>query len=133
MYRQAFRPSDVLSEPYAIAAVNVFAAQTEREARTLFSSQQQAFLNLRRGRPGKLPAPVEDYEATLLPIEREGLASALSCTVLGTRDRIAEGLARFAERTRADELIVTANVYDHAARLRSFEIAAEAAHLLTTA
>jgi luciferase family oxidoreductase group 1 len=133
LYRENFRPSDALAEPYAIAALSVVAADSEREARTLFSSQQQAFLNLRRGRPGKLPAPIEDYEATLLPMEREGLATVLSCAVIGTRDAVADGLARFAARTGADELIVTANIYDYAARVRSFEILADAAHVLTAA
>jgi alkanesulfonate monooxygenase SsuD/methylene tetrahydromethanopterin reductase-like flavin-dependent oxidoreductase (luciferase family) len=87
---------------------------------------QQAFVNLRTGRPGRLPPPVRDYESTLGAMERTMLAQVLSYTAIGTREQVRTALAGFAARTGADELMLTCNMYDHAARLRSFEIAAEA-------
>jgi luciferase family oxidoreductase group 1 len=126
LYRAQFRPSAKHARPYAMLGVNVFAADDEHEARRLFSSLQQAFVNLRLGRPGPLPPPRDGYEETLGPIERSMIAEMLSCTVVGTRDSVRRGLAELAEATGADELMVVAQVHDHAARLRSYEIAAEA-------
>jgi luciferase family oxidoreductase group 1 len=126
LYRAQFRPSAKHARPYAMLGVNVFAADDEHEARRLFSSLQQAFVNLRLGRPGPLPPPRDGYEETLGPIERSMIAEMLSCTVVGTRDTVRRGLAELAEATGADELMVVAQVHDHAARLRSYEIAAEA-------
>ncbi|MBR0681660.1 LLM class flavin-dependent oxidoreductase [Roseomonas eburnea] len=126
VYRDRFRPSDRLAAPRVMVGVNVFAAETEAEARFLFSSLQQAFLNLRRGRPGKLPAPVEGLEARLDRHERAMLDHSLSCSVVGSRETVRQGIAEIAARTGADELMVTAQIFDHAARLRSFAILAEA-------
>ena len=106
LYRHRFRPSAARQEPYAIAALNVFAADTEREAQRLSTSVQQAFVALRSGQPRPLPPPVDTL--TLSGADRAMLDGALACTVIGTETQVAEGLARFAERTRADELIVTA-------------------------
>ncbi len=125
VYRDGFRPSDRLAAPHAMIGVNVFAAPTEEEARFLFSSLQQAFVNLRRGRPGKLPAPIEGYEARLDPQARAILAHSLSCSVVGTPEMVRQGLADLAATTGADELIVTAQIHDPAARLRSFSLVAE--------
>jgi luciferase family oxidoreductase group 1 len=128
IYRDRFRPSEHLGAPHVMLGVNIFAAGTDAEARRLFSSQQQAFLNLRRGRPGKLPPPVDDFEAGLDRYGAAMLADALSCSVVGGPDTVRDGLLAFVASTGADELMVTAQIFDHVARKRSFEIlAAEAA------
>jgi alkanesulfonate monooxygenase SsuD/methylene tetrahydromethanopterin reductase-like flavin-dependent oxidoreductase (luciferase family) len=108
-------------------ALNVFAADTDEEARLLFTSIQQAFVNLASGMPGRLPPPLEGYADSLPPDAKARLASALRCSVVGSRETVRRGLADFIAATGADELIITAQIHDHAARLRSFEITAEAA------
>ncbi|MFC3714042.1 LLM class flavin-dependent oxidoreductase [Sphingoaurantiacus capsulatus] len=125
IYRHRFEPSEHLAKPYVMVGTNVFAADSAEEARRLMSSIQQAFLNLRRGTPGPLQPPVDGYEAALSPIERAGLDQALSCSAIGTADEVRDQLKAIIARTGADELMITAQVYDHAARLRSFEIAAD--------
>ncbi|HEY2133519.1 MAG TPA: LLM class flavin-dependent oxidoreductase [Acetobacteraceae bacterium] len=127
IYRQRFRPSERLAAPYVMLGVNVFAAETDDAARLLFSSLQQAFLNLRRGRPGKLPPPVADLESGLDRYGRAMLANALSCSVVGGPETVREGVRAFAAATGADELMVTAQIFDHSARRRSFEILAQEA------
>lgn len=127
VYRSRFEPSRYLDRPYAMLGLNVFAADTDEEARLLFSSLQQAFVNLRTGRPGKLPPPVAGYGETLEPGARAMLAQALSCSLVGSRETVRRGLQAFVERTRADELMVAAQIFDHGARLRSYEILAGAA------
>jgi luciferase family oxidoreductase group 1 len=129
IYRERFRPSDHLAAPHVMLGVNIFAADTDAEARLLFSSQQQAFLNLRRGRPGKLPPPVDDFEAGVDRYGRAMLADALSCAVVGGPDTVRDGLRAFVAATGADELMVTAQIFDHTARKRSFEILAHEAGL----
>ena len=124
IYRERFRPSERLAAPHVMLGVNIFAADTDAEARRLFSSLQQAFVNLRRGRPGKLPPPVDDFEAGLDRYGRAMLADALSCSVVGGPETVRDGLAAFVAATGADELMVTAQIFDHAARKRSFEILA---------
>jgi luciferase family oxidoreductase group 1 len=126
IYRAQFQPSEQLTEPYAMLGVNVFAAETEAEARRLFTSLQQAFINLRRGRPGPLKPPDAGFEQTLAPFERAMLADMLSYTVIGTGEQVRDGLAAIVARTGANELMIAAQVYDHAARLASYEIAAQA-------
>ena len=126
LYRERFRPSKGLREPYAMACLNVFAAETDGEARRLFTSLQQAFVNLRRGRPGPLPPPVDRIEEFASDLELAGVGHALRYSVVGGPATVRRGLADFAELTRADELMVTAQVFDHAARLRSFELVAAA-------
>ncbi|NKC29912.1 LLM class flavin-dependent oxidoreductase [Falsiroseomonas selenitidurans] len=126
VYREGFRPSARLAAPHAMIGVNVFAAETDAEAAMLFSSLQQAFVNLRRGRPGKLPRAVAGYAAQLDPQARAMLDHALSCSVVGGKETVRRGIAALLERTGADELMVTAQIHDHAARLRSFAILAEA-------
>ncbi len=125
IYRARFQPSEQLSKPHVMLGLNVFAADTDAEARLLFSSLQQAFVNLRTGRPGKLPPPVEDYEEGLDPMARAMLGQALSCAVVGSPETVARGLRDFVQRTGADELMVTAQMFDHQARKRSFEILME--------
>jgi luciferase family oxidoreductase group 1 len=126
IYRQSFRPSERLSEPYVMLGYNVFAAETDEAARLLFSSVQQAFVNLRTGRPGKLPPPVENYEAGLSPSERSMIAQALSCSAVGSAETVRREIEAFAARTGADELMITSQIWSHEARVRSLEILAEA-------
>ena len=128
IYRRDFMPSEHLRAPYAMLALNVVAAESQAEARRLFTSQQQSFVNLRRGRPGKIPAPIDDIEAFWEPHEKLGVERALACTVLGDPQQVADGIAAFVERHQPDELMLTANLYDHRARLRSFELAMHAWH-----
>ena len=125
LYRKRFKPSAQLDAPYVILGVNAIAADTDDAARLLFTSLQQAFLNLRRGRPGQLPPPDPALEQRLLPEERAMLDDALACSVVGSKSAVHGGLRAFAARTGADELMLTAHIHDHAARLRSFELAAE--------
>jgi luciferase family oxidoreductase group 1 len=125
LYRRQFRPSEFLDKPYVMAGFNIFAADTTEEAKLLFTSLQQAFVNLRTGNPGMLPPPVEGYGERLDPQAAGMLANALSCSAVGDRDVVKAGLEAFIARTNADEVIVTGQIFDHAARLKSFEIAAE--------
>jgi luciferase family oxidoreductase group 1 len=126
IYRANYRPSEENPKPYVMVGTSVFAAPTDEEARYLFSSQQQAFVNLRTGNPGPLPPPVEDFEENLDPRARFILGQALSCAIVGSPETVKRGLKDFAARTGADEIIATANMFDHAARVRSYEIAAAA-------
>ncbi|MBW3616227.1 MAG: LLM class flavin-dependent oxidoreductase [Proteobacteria bacterium] len=125
VYRRDFRPSAYLARPYAAAGLNVFAADTDAEAELLATSVQQAFVNLRTGRAGPLPPPTPGYADTLPPEARAMLAEALSCTAVGAPETVRGQLQGFIARTAVDELILTSQTYDHLARLRSFEIAAE--------
>jgi len=125
IYRSRFEPSAELGRAYAMLGVNVIAADTDAEADWLFTSLQQSFVNLRRGRPGRLPPPIEDFDSYASPAERAQLQQALACSFVGGRDKVRAGLAAFLDRTGADELIVGGHIFDHAARLRSFAIAAE--------
>jgi len=126
LYRSRFRPSDALKEPYAMVGVNVIAAETDEEARRLATSQQQAFLNLIRGRTGPLLPPVDDMDELWSPHEKEIVTQQLSFTIAGSKDTIRERLEDIYARTGADEFIVAAQIYDHRARLRSFELLKEA-------
>jgi luciferase family oxidoreductase group 1 len=130
LYRSAFRPSAYLDHPYVMLGLHVFAAPTDDEARFLFTSMQQAFANLHRGRPGKLQPPVANFGADLSPAERRMLDSALACSVVGSPDTVRSGLIDFIARTDADELMITTQMYDHAARLRSYEITSIESHKL---
>ena len=133
IYRSRFQPSDQLDKPYVMLGLNVFAAPTDAEAKLLFTSLQQAFVNLRTGRPGRLPPPVEGYDQTLEPMAKTMLGQALSCAVVGSPETVRQGIDAFVRRTGADELMVTAQIFDHAARVRSFEILAEAHKSLSQA
>jgi luciferase family oxidoreductase group 1 len=127
IYREHFRPSTRLERPYVMLGFNVFAADTDEEARFLATSMQQAFVNLRTGRPSTLPPPVRDYEGVLAGPARQLLAQVLECSAIGAPETIRRSLRAFAARTGADELMITGMIYDHAARLRSYEIAAQVA------
>ena len=130
IYRERFRPSEQLEQPYAMLGVNVFAADSDDEGRRLFTSLQQAFVNLRRGRPGKLPAPDEHFPERLTPAEAQLIREMLAYTVVGSAESVRRGLEAIVIRTGADELMLTSQIYDHAARLRSFALAADAARMV---
>ena len=124
IYREQFTPSESLPNPYAMVAVNIIAANTDAEARRQFTSVQQSFVNLRRGQPGKVPAPIDDINTFWTPFERAQVEHSLSCSFVGNADTVLRELKPFLERTKPDELIVAAHFHDHLARLRSVEIAA---------
>lgn len=123
LYRDGFKPSATLAQPYAMVVLNVFAAETDAAARRLFTSLQQQFINLRRGTPGQLQPPLESPDWA--PHEIAGMESMLSTAVVGSPESVKQGMDAFIRRTGADELMVTAQIHDHAARIRSFEIVAE--------
>ncbi len=125
IYRDRFEPSEQLSEPYAMAGFNVFVADTETEARLLQTSAQQSLLDLRRGLPAPLPPPVEGFDEQLAPADRHLLDQAQSCSAVGTPEMVRLEVEEFVRRTAVDEVILTGHIYDHAARLRSFELVAE--------
>jgi luciferase family oxidoreductase group 1 len=127
VYRATFKPSAQLATPYVMLGFNSIAADTDDEAALLATSLQQAFVNLRTGRPSKLPPPVPGYYEGLGPQERAVLADVLSCTAIGSPESVRASLRAFVERTGADELMVTSQIFDHQARLRSYEITAQAA------
>lgn len=130
IYRRDFKPSARLDKPYAMLGVNVVVAETCGEAQRLFTSQQQSFVNLRRGRPGLIPPPIDDMDAYWAPHEKAMVEHALACAIVGDRDTVREGLAAFIQRHRPDELMLTANIFDHALRKRSFEWAMQARQAL---
>jgi luciferase family oxidoreductase group 1 len=124
IYRSRFRPSEQLDRPYLMLGFNIFAADNDAEARHLATSMQQAFVNLRSGRPTQLPPPLPSYEAMLPPAATAMLNDVLACSAIGGPDTVRQKIAAFIERHRPDELMMTSQIYDHAARLHSFEIAA---------
>ncbi|RDI99877.1 LLM class flavin-dependent oxidoreductase [Dyella solisilvae] len=133
LYRRDFRPSRRLSAPYAMLGINVVAADSDAQARRLFTTQQQSFINLRRGRPGLIPPPIDNIENYWTPTEKFGVERALACAVVGDANTVRDGLAAFVARHRPDELMVTANVFDHEARCRSFAMVAEVRQQLAAA
>ena len=125
IYRETFRPSERLARPYVMLGFNVFAADTDAAGEALFSSLQQAFVNLRSGRPGKLLPPVAGFASSLSRSERAMIDQALSCSAVGGPATVKAQLDAFVGRTGADELMVTSQIWDHAARVRSLELLAE--------
>lgn len=123
VYRQTFKPSAAHAKPYAMVCVNVVAADSDRDARFLFTSMQQQFINLRRGAPGPLPAPVEDMDAIWSPAEQFGVEQTLRLSIVGDRTKVRHGLQSLLRETQVDEVMVNGQIFDHQARLRSFEIA----------
>ena len=126
LYHRDFRPSARLRTPYAMLALNVFGADTRAEAKRLATTQQQSFVRLRRGELGLVPPPMDDIEAFWTPAEKSMVAEALACSVVGDATDLREGIAAFVARHRPDELMLTGNIFDHAARKHSFALASQA-------
>jgi luciferase family oxidoreductase group 1 len=124
LYRSTFKPSAQLARPYVMLGYNVFAADTDEEAQLLATSMQQAFVSLRSGHPKRLQPPVHGYLDSIAPHFRDMLDDVLSCTAIGSRDTVKHSLQDFIAQTGADELMITSMIFDHAARLRSYEITA---------
>ena len=131
IYRREFTPSDYRARPYLMLGLNVVAAGTDEEARFLFTSLQQAFVNLHRGMPGPLPPPVDDVEGRLAPTVAAG--SPLSKAVVGGPETVRAGLRAFVERHTPDEIILTAQIFDQDQRIRSLELVAAARDALALA
>jgi len=124
-YRSRFKPSKQLGQSYAAAGVNVFGAETDAEARRLFTSAQQQFTRMVRGARGKLPPPIDDIETYWTPAEKEQASAMLKYSFVGSLDTVRSGLQQFVDETGVEELIVASAIYDHPARLRSYEILAQ--------
>jgi luciferase family oxidoreductase group 1 len=124
VYRARFKPSAQLASPYAMVGVNVVAAESDAEARRLFTTLQQAFANLARGRPGPQQPPIDDIEAYWTPAEKLRASQMLTYSIVGSSDTVRKGLLELASATAADELMVVSNIYDHDKRVRSYEIVA---------
>jgi luciferase family oxidoreductase group 1 len=128
LYRQRFRPSEFLDRPYVMLGINLVAGETDEDARRLFTSHQQAFVNLRRGTPGPLPPPNEQAIEELAPHERWELDHTLSVSAVGSIQTVQAALEEFVGRTHANELIMVSQIFDHGARLRSYELTATILH-----
>jgi luciferase family oxidoreductase group 1 len=122
LYRENFHPSGFLEQPRVMLGFNVCAADSDAQAQYLCTSLQQAVINLRLGNPGPLPPPVEGFQETLSAQERGLVSSFLTCSAVGSEETVGAQVAAFIERTRADEIMVATQIYDHAARMRSYEI-----------
>ena len=125
IYRRTFHPSKQLDSPYAMVGVNVVAADTDEEAQRLFTTVQQSFTNLVRGTGGKLQAPIDNIDEYWTPAEKRAASRMLEHSIVGSRETVRRGLESFVELTNADELMVVTSLYDHAARVRSYEIVGE--------
>ncbi|HMF60036.1 MAG TPA: MsnO8 family LLM class oxidoreductase, partial [Vicinamibacterales bacterium] len=133
IYRRQFKPSERLARPYAMVGVSVVAAETDAEAARLATSLQQQWVSLRRGTPGRLQPPVDSMEGRWTPLEQAGIDHAMAYSAVGSPATVAARLTALIDATCADELILTSQVYDHKARLRTFEIVAEVRNQLTAA
>ncbi len=132
-YKSLFKPSAQLTQSHAMVGVNVVAADTDAEAQHLFTTLQQQFTRMRRNTRGQLPPPIEDIESFWTPHEKSSVAQSLACSVVGSPDTVRRGLQAIVNKTGADELIFSGQIFDHQARLRSFEIGSEAARLVEPA
>jgi len=126
IYRETFRPSEILEKPYVMIGAGVCAAETDEEATFLRSSQVQAFARLRSGTPGKLPAPVMELDSVVPRHIQAQVEQALACSATGSVKTVRKKLEALIDQYKPDELMVTGMIHDHDARVRSFEIAAEA-------
>ena len=126
-YKTLFKPSSQQAKPHAGVGVNIVAADTDEEARYLFTTHQQHATRMRRNTRGMLPPPIDDIETFWTPYEKVSVSEQLSCSVVGSPETVRRGLQALVEKTGADELIMAGQIFDHKARLRSFEIAAQAA------
>jgi len=126
IYRSHFKPSDQLDRPYAMVGVNIIAADSDGEARRLATTQQMSFANIFRGARGLSQPPIDDIESYWSGAEKAQAMRMLARSIVGSRDTVRAGIDALLAETAADELIIVSDVYDHAARLRSFELIAEA-------
>ncbi len=133
IYRSRFEPSTQLDRPYAMLGANVLAADTDAQARRQFTSQQQSFINLRRGSPGQVPPPIDDIDTYWSPAEKAMVERSLAVSFVGSPETVQRGLAAFIESARPDELMITAHIHDQPARLRSIELVSKARENLTSA
>ena len=129
LYRHLFKPSEQLQAPHAMAGVNVVVADTDAEAKRLFTSHQQSFANLRRGRPGPQQPPIDDIDSYWSPAEKQMAENMLACSIVGSPDTVRHGLERFVAYSGADELMVVSAIFDAAARRKSYSLLAEIAGL----
>ena len=127
LYRDRFKPSEQLERPYAMVGVNIIAAETDEAAKRLATTQQMSFANIFRGARGLSQPPIDDIETYWSPLEKAQATRMLARSIVGSRDAVRAGIEALVAETAADELIVVSDVYDHAARLRSFELIAQAA------
>ena len=125
IYRAKFKASKQLQRPYAMVGINVVAAETDDEARRLFTSIQQTFTNMGRGTRGQLPVPIDDIETYWSPIEKIEVSRKLRRSFVGSAETVQRGIEGLLAETGADELIVASAIYEHTARLRSYEILAD--------
>lgn len=124
IYRHKFKPSRQLDRPYAMIGVNVFAADTDKEAQRQFTSVQQAFINLRRGTPGPVPASIDNIADYASDFELAQIGHALAYSAVGSVETVERELRAILEKTKPDELMLAGHFHDHAARLHSFELTA---------
>lgn len=123
VYRSQFQPSSRLQKPYALVCINMVVADSNREAEFLFTSTQQAFVNLRRGNTSQLPPPVDDIDSVWSPAEQYGVQQALSMSLVGDKAKVRHGLQAILRETQADEIMINGQIFDNDARLHSFELA----------
>ena len=123
LYRSNFKPSARLEKPYAMVCINIIAADSNRDAEFLFTSMQQAFVKLRRGETGQLPPPIQNMDQFWSPSEQYGVQQALSMSLVGDKAKVRHGLQSILRETDADEIMVNGQIFDHQARLHSFELA----------
>jgi luciferase family oxidoreductase group 1 len=123
LYRAQFKPSERLEKPYAMVCINIIAADSNRDAEFLFTSMQQAFVKLRRGETGQLPAPIENMDSFWNPAEQYGVQQALSMSLVGDKAKVRHGLISLLRETQADEIMVNGQIFDSQARLHSFDLA----------
>jgi luciferase family oxidoreductase group 1 len=127
IYRQEFKPSKQLDHPYAIVGVNIIAADTDEEARRLFTTVQQSFTNVLRGSPGRSQPPIDNIEDYWTPPEKHQASHMLKHSIVGSPETVRRDLESFVALTKADELMIVCGIFDHASRIRSYEIVAELA------
>src|SRR6202035_2775721 len=125
LYRAQFKPSRQLDRAYTMLGLHAIVAETDAQARYLFSSVQQAFTNLRRGTPGQIPPPIDNIDSYWSPQEKASASMTLLCSAVGSPETVERDLLKVIEVTQPEEIITTAHIYDHSARLRSFELLAE--------
>jgi luciferase family oxidoreductase group 1 len=133
VYRRMFKPSEQLREPYAMLGINIIAAETDREARRQFTSLQLSFTYLRRGTPQQIPPPIDDIETFWTPAEKAMASQSLTISAIGSSETVARQVQNFVDVANPDELMITAHIYDHRARINSFERAATICSNLTPA